>query len=118
MAEVAVSGLVAEHPEPRPRVARSRVGAYVELTKARLSALVVMTTALGFVLASPHTIDWARLGWTLLGTALAAFGANALNQWWEIERDRRMYRTRHRPLPAGQMSEFIASRRAEAAVAS
>ncbi len=84
--------------------ARGLVVVYAELTKARLSALVVFTTALGFVLASPADIDWGRLGWALLGTTLAAFGANALNQCLEVERDRRMRRTRLRPLPAGEIS--------------
>ncbi|MFA9566401.1 MAG: heme o synthase, partial [Acidimicrobiales bacterium] len=36
-------------------------------------------------------------------TALSAFGANILNQWWEVERDRQMLRTRERPLPAGRV---------------
>jgi len=83
---------------------RRRVGPYLELTKARLSALVVMTALVGFVIGSPGPIDPIRLVWTLLGTALAAGGANALNQWWEVERDRLMARTRGRPLPSRRLS--------------
>ena len=78
---------------------------YLELTKARLSALVVVTTAVGFVMATPaHAqIDWLTLVFTIVGTALAAGGANALNQLIEMRRDALMHRTRNRPLPAGAM---------------
>jgi protoheme IX farnesyltransferase len=81
---------------------------YLQLTKARLSALVLVTTAVGFALASVHAVDWARLLWTILGTALCAGCASALNQIWEIARDARMLRTRNRPLPAGLMSPMHA----------
>jgi heme o synthase len=88
------------------------IGLYLELTKARLSALVLLTTAVGFVLATPAAIDWALFTWTLLGTALAAGCANALNQVFEAPRDRRMIRTAGRPLPSGAMSRthaFVAA---------
>ncbi len=71
-----------------------------ELVKARLTALVLATAAAGFVVAAPFEIDWAGLGWTVLGTGLAAASASMLNQLVEISRDARMHRTRHRPLPA------------------
>jgi protoheme IX farnesyltransferase len=78
---------------------------YLELAKARLSLLVLLTTLVGAVLgrSSGFLDNWTLL-WTLLGTALAAAGANALNQWLERELDTRMERTRNRPLPAGKMS--------------
>ncbi len=88
---------------------------YMRLTKARLSALVLVTTAVGFVLASPPapaTLDWLRLLWTMLCTALCAGCASALNQLWEIGRDAKMHRTRNRPLPSRAMSPthaFIAA---------
>lgn len=74
--------------------------AHLELGKPRLSVLVVLTTAAGYILAGPHEAGWAQFAWTLAGTALAALGANALNQWLEVPRDARMHRTQHRPLPA------------------
>jgi protoheme IX farnesyltransferase len=83
---------------------RSQIGAYLELSKARLSALVVFTTFAGFLLASPAAIDWGRALLTVLGTTLAAFGANALNQWIEAARDARMLRTARRPLPSGRLT--------------
>jgi heme o synthase len=77
----------------------------VELTRARLSGLVVATTLAGYVLASPgRPLDLARLAATLAGTALAAAGASALNQWMERDRDAVMRRTRLRPLPAGLLA--------------
>lgn len=83
---------------------RRWAGLYSELAKARLSALVVCTTAVGFVLASRGDLDWLTLLWTVMGTALAAACANALNQQIETSRDARMKRTRGRPLPTRRMS--------------
>jgi protoheme IX farnesyltransferase len=77
---------------------------YLELAKIRVTAMVLGTTAVGYLLAAPRPLDWGRLGWVMLGTALAAAGASALNQLLEIERDAKMDRTRGRPLPSGQIS--------------
>jgi protoheme IX farnesyltransferase len=82
--------------------------AYVELAKPRLTSLVLVTTALGFLLASGSPggalpIDWARLLAAVLGTALVGGGANGVNQWWETARDARMRRTRDRPFPSGRL---------------
>jgi protoheme IX farnesyltransferase len=70
--------------------------------------MVLITAAVGFILGSPGSLDFARLGWTILGTGLAACGASALNQLMEIRRDAMMRRTRGRPLPTGQMSAMHA----------
>ena len=81
---------------------------YLELSKARLCAMVLITTAVGYVLARPAApLGWS-LVWTLLGTALTAFGANALNQLLEKKRDAQMERTRLRPIPTGRISERAA----------
>ncbi|HUU82633.1 MAG TPA: heme o synthase [Phycisphaerae bacterium] len=88
----------------RNTVSGSRLGIYLELTKARLVALVLVTTLVGYVIGSDGAIHWPKLAWTLIGTALAALGANALNQWMEAQRDERMERTRNRPLPSGRMT--------------
>jgi protoheme IX farnesyltransferase len=77
---------------------------YLELSKIRLTGMVLITAAVGFVLGSPGPLDFARLGWTILGTGLAAAGASAFNQLLEIRRDAVMRRTRGRPLPSGQIS--------------
>jgi len=77
---------------------------YLILTKVRITALVLVTTAAGFLLASGPRPDVALLAWTLLGTGLAASGAAALNQVVEREADARMRRTAGRPIPAGRMT--------------
>lgn len=80
-----------------------RLAAYLELVKVRLTLLVVLTTAVGFVVAS-DPIDWGRFLLTLFGTAMTAAGSMAANQAWERVRDARMERTRERPIPVGQIS--------------
>lgn len=77
---------------------------YKQLSKAKLSALVVSTTAAGFVAGSGETIDWTKLWWTYVGTTAAASSANALNQIYEVANDSLMKRTARRPLPTGKMS--------------
>lgn len=77
--------------------------AFVALTKPGITRLVTLTAAVGFVVGSVGPLDWAGFVRTLLGVGLAAAGANALNQWWERERDGRMHRTRERPLPSGRL---------------
>jgi len=74
-----------------------------ELVKARLTALVLLTTAVGFYLGSGPSVDYAALFRVVFGTAAAAAGAAALNQWWERKADALMNRTRTRPVPAGRM---------------
>jgi heme o synthase len=83
--------------------ARDRLAALLELTKPRITALVVVTALVGFALGSRDGIDWGRLVHTLLGTALVAGGASALNQIVERHADARMRRTRQRPLPSARL---------------
>src|SRR5438128_12507649 len=75
----------------------------VELVKARLTLLVLLTTAVGFYLGADSPINFAALLHTVFGTAAAAAGAAALNQWWEYKLDALMRRTRSRPVPARRM---------------
>jgi protoheme IX farnesyltransferase len=98
------SDAIAEDPrgDPPPR-ARGVLGVWAELTKVRLNALVLGTTAVGYALGEIGAIDWARLGWTCAGTALAAASASLFNQLFERRRDALMHRTRGRPLPAKQI---------------
>lgn len=111
LASTAAEQIAAQRTDALPqRGARGVIGSYAQLTKARLSALVLVTTAVGFVLASagPAPINWPAMLWTILGTALCAGCASALNQVWEIKRDARMHRTLQRPLPSGRMSALHA----------
>jgi len=80
------------------------VGDLAELVKARLTLLVLLTTAVGFYLGSERPINFLALLQVVLGTAAAAAGAAALNQWWERSADALMRRTKMRPIPAGRMS--------------
>ncbi len=80
------------------------MGDLAQLTKARLSFLVLITTFVGFCMASGAQFDWSRLVHTLFGTGLAACAAAVLNQVIEVNVDRLMERTRYRPLPAGRMT--------------
>lgn len=79
--------------------ARSRGADFLTLTKPRLNSLVLVTSAAAYFLGDGHLRPWSHLVHTLLGTALVAAGASALNQYWERDTDRLMRRTRLRPLP-------------------
>ena len=79
-------------------------------SKARLTLLVLVTTAVGFYLGARRSVTLAALFHAVFGTALAAAGAAALNQWWEHQFDALMHRTQMRPIPAGRM---LAARRAD-----
>jgi protoheme IX farnesyltransferase len=74
------------------------------LIKARMNFLVIVTTLLGMYMAARGSVEWMLLVHTLLGTALTAASAAVFNQIIERDHDRKMPRTRNRPLPAGRMS--------------
>jgi protoheme IX farnesyltransferase len=83
----------------------SRLADLYELTKPRMNFLVVITTMIGFMLATrtAHT-DWLLLFHALLGTALCAASAAVINQVIERDRDALMPRTRNRAIPADRIS--------------
>lgn len=76
---------------------------FLELTKPRVALMVLVTTFVGFYLGSEPMAGYFRLIETLIGTALAAGGTLALNQFLERDADALMERTRHRPLPDGRI---------------
>ena len=77
---------------------------YLELTKPRLTALVLVTTAAGFWLAWQGDLsNWKTFVCLITGTALVAGGASALNQWSERVYDALMRRTQARPLPSNRL---------------
>jgi len=82
---------------------KSWLAIYADLFKARLTILVLLTTAVGFYLGFRGPVDYLLLLHTLLGTGLVASGASALNQLFEREYDARMRRTQDRPLPSGRL---------------
>ncbi len=90
------------------RVRAGRLADYIELTKPRVTTLVVMTTAVAFFVGSRGHLDPLLFLNTILGTALVAAGTSAFNQYVEREADGRMLRTRGRPLPAGRLDPLPA----------
>jgi protoheme IX farnesyltransferase len=86
-----------------PVVEKGWVSVYAELFKARLTFLVLLTTLVGFYLGFRGPVDYLLMIHTLVGTALVASGASALNQLWERKYDAKMRRTQSRPLPSGRL---------------
>lgn len=85
-------------------VEKSAWAVYADLVKARLTALVVITTLVGFYMGAPASFNFWLMLHTVLGTALVACGAAALNQLLEREHDAKMRRTENRPLPSGRLT--------------
>ena len=81
----------------------SRIADFIALTKPRLNSLVLVTTTVCFYLGAPDASVLWLIGPTIIGTALVAGGASALNQVYERKADGLMLRTRHRPLPSGRL---------------
>src|SRR5437879_3231348 len=77
---------------------------YLELTKPRITLLILVCTAVGYWFGCSSSFRLVTLAYTLLGTALLASGTSALNQWYEVDSDSKMHRTRLRPIPAGKIT--------------
>ena len=91
----------AKHMRPRAISRTGLLGVILELTKARITAAVTLTTATGYFLAARRLE--ADMYLPLLGVFILASGSAALNQWQERRLDGRMKRTRGRPIPAGSI---------------
>jgi protoheme IX farnesyltransferase len=85
---------------------------YIELTKPRITWLILMSTGIGYFFGLPGASNWLEflknipflaLLHTIIGTGLIASGTAALNQWYERDADRHMRRTSGRPLPSGRL---------------
>jgi protoheme IX farnesyltransferase len=85
---------------------------YIELTKPRITWLILMSTGIGYFFGLPAAANWREfltridlllLFHTVFGTGLIASGTAALNQWYEREADCKMRRTADRPLPSGKL---------------
>ncbi|HEY6560832.1 MAG TPA: heme o synthase [Polyangiaceae bacterium] len=75
----------------------------VQLTKPRVTSLVLITGACG-ALAAPGALSWSRFSVGMVGVLLVVGAANAFNMYLERDTDAAMQRTRLRPLPAGRLS--------------
>src|SRR5689334_24474813 len=85
---------------------------YIELTKPRITWLILMSTAIGYFFGLPshawRDISLVLLFHTVVGTGLIASGTAALNQWYEREADEKMRRTHDRPIPSGRVQPIYA----------
>lgn len=79
-----------------------------ELSKLNILSLVLVATFLGFYLGSNGEMEYNKLLLTLLGTALTAAGSGSLNHYLERDADKKMDRTRNRPLPSGTLTPLFA----------
>jgi protoheme IX farnesyltransferase len=83
--------------------APGRTADFITLTKPRLNSLVLVTTATAYYLGGGEQLSWWHLLHSMVGTALVAGGASALNQFLERRTDRLMRRTEMRPLPDARL---------------
>ena len=81
-----------------------RLADLAELTKVKISVLVLVTIGVSGYVARFGQPDLAPLLHAMLGTALVAASASAWNQWLERHSDAKMARTADRPLPAGRLT--------------
>jgi len=82
---------------------------YFELAKPRIIVLLLITTAAAMVMAARGLPPLALVFWTLLGGALAAGSAGALNCVFDADIDQVMRRTMARPIPQGRISPVHAT---------
>lgn len=83
---------------------REKLLAYLDLTKPRITFLIVLTSAAGFCLGAKGSLDYVRFTHAMLGIALLSSGIATLNQYMERELDGLMRRTMLRPLPSGKLA--------------
>ena len=83
---------------------RRQVVDYYELTKPRITTLVLVTTFVGMWVASSGSVNFTLVFFTLLGTGLASASSATFNNIIDRGIDARMARTRFRALPAGRIS--------------
>ena len=88
----------------KPLPAKSKFSAFIELTKPRITILILISTALGYYLAESAMINYLNFFYTILGTAILSGGAGTINHCIERDLDMLMNRTKSRPIPTGLIS--------------
>lgn len=91
-----------------PLSVKARAAAYIELTKPRITFLIVLTSAAGFSLGARGTVNYLTFTHAMIGIALLSSGIATLNQFMERDLDGLMRRTESRPLPSGRLLPFEA----------
>jgi len=91
-----------------PLSAKARSAAYIELTKPRITFLIVLTSAAGFCLGSRGAVNYLTFTHAMIGISLLSSGIATLNQFMERDLDGLMRRTENRPLPSGRLAPFEA----------
>jgi protoheme IX farnesyltransferase len=94
-----IAGTLGGHESAR--APRTVIGGYLALTKPRVIELLLVTTLPAMVLAGRSWPSWSLVAVVLVGGALAAGGANAVNMYVDRDIDRLMARTAGRPLVTG-----------------
>jgi protoheme IX farnesyltransferase len=77
---------------------------YVALAKPRIAILLVFTTVTAMIIAANGVPDVGILVATIFGGALASGGSSAVNQYYDRDMDKKMSRTKKRPIAAGRIS--------------
>lgn len=103
MKEFAIDLNPAAVAQIEPQTLRERMSAYLELTKPRITFLIVLTAAAGFCLASRSSINYIVFSNAMIGIALLSSGIATLNQYIERDLDALMRRTATRPLPSRRL---------------
>lgn len=88
----------------KPVTITSKLRDYGQFIKLRLASLVVLSAAIGFVVASHGGVDWTKMWLLILGGFLVTGSSNGFNQIIEKNLDKLMDRTQNRPLPQERMS--------------
>src|SRR2546430_12979702 len=91
-----------------PLGAKARLSAYVELTKPRITFLIVLTSAAGFCLGSRGAVNYLLFANAMISIGLLSSGIATLNQFIERDLDGLMRRTASRPLPSGRLAPLEA----------
>ena len=92
----------------RPSPAKNIYAAFIELTKPRITFLILVSTALGYYLGNTGQFELFNFLITIIGTTMLAGGAGAINHYIEKDLDMLMERTKSRPIPAGLISSQTA----------
>ena len=92
----------------RPLPAKNIYAAFIELTKPRITFLILVSTALGYYLGNTGQFELFNFLITIIGTTMLAGGAGAINHYIEKDLDMLMDRTKSRPIPAGLISSQTA----------